>query len=72
MAEQAISAQVSVAVSVTSPVLGGEPRIIPHQVYADLVRECDMMYGHNMELRHLVESMAGGATRGIPVPVSEL
>ena len=30
-----------------------------------------MMYGQNMELRRLVESMAGGATRGIPIPVSD-
>ena len=69
MAEQAVSVQAAVAVSVTSPVLRGEPRTIPHQVYTDLVRECDMMYGQNMELRRLVESMAGGPTRGVPVPV---
>ena len=69
MAEEAVSARASVAVSVASPVLRGEPGTIPHQVYTDLVRECDMMYGQNMELRRLVEYMAGGPTRGIPAPV---
>ena len=70
MAEQAVSVQAAVAVLVTSPVLREEPRTIPHQVYTDLVRECDMMYGQNMELRRLVESMAGGPTQGIPASVS--
>ena len=69
MVEQAVSARASVAVSVTSPILRGEPRTVPHQVYTYLVHECDIMYGQNMELRRLVESMAGGPTRGIPVPV---
>ena len=45
VAEQAVSARVSVVVSVISPVLRGEPHTIPHLVYADLVRESDMMYG---------------------------
>ena len=71
-AEQAVSARVSVAVSVTSAVLREEPHIVPHHVYAYLVRECDMMYGQNYGAEmHLVESMAGGAIRGIPVPVSD-
>ena len=73
MEEQEVSTKVSVAVSVTSLVLKGEPRTVPYQVYAELGCECDMMYGQNMELRYLVESMAGGTMRGLsaPAPVSD-
>ena len=68
MAEHAVLTRVSVVVSIMSPVLKGEPRTVPYQVYGYLVHECNMMYGLNMELRRLVESMAGGAVRRAAVP----
>ena len=64
----AVSVKVSVAASVTSSIPKGEPRTIPYQVYAELVRECDIKYGQNMELRRLVELVAGGTVRGMPTP----
>ena len=47
---QSIPLKVSPAMSATSSAPEREPRIVSYKVYAELVKEYDVMHGQNMEL----------------------